>query len=321
MPKKNNEKLKDEIIDNIDRAINELVYDKTQLVKAYNYYHGKRDPEQFRHLEENYGIGTPTSVEFVPLVRKHIDVLIGEYITTPVRPKVSCKDSDTLSNIFRDKQIAIHKSVLDELNAHLNNTIYAAIYGGNSKTTDLEVEKRIKDIKDSLNQNFISEYEIAGQNIVEYIMQSKNIDFANKRKVLLTDLCVSGTCYYKVSPTPGNTNIDLKILNPLNAFIDRNPESPYLNKSTRAVVREYLTKHQILAKYGDYLSDDDLDILDSMSDYSVDGSATTYLRSFESIAGGVTSDGVLGGFEITPLLPFERNNSKFFRVYPTYEVE
>ena len=46
-----------EIIEKIDIAINELVYEKTQIIKAYNYYHCKRDPEQFRHLEENYGIG------------------------------------------------------------------------------------------------------------------------------------------------------------------------------------------------------------------------------------------------------------------------
>ena len=36
-----NKKTKEkEIIDIIDRAINELVYEKTQIIKAYNYYHG-----------------------------------------------------------------------------------------------------------------------------------------------------------------------------------------------------------------------------------------------------------------------------------------
>ena len=99
------------VLNMIDRAITELVYDKTQVMKAYNYYHGKRDPEQFRHLEENYGIGTPTSVEFIPLVRKHVDVLIGEYLSTPLLPKVSCKDSETLSNIFKDKQAKINNEV------------------------------------------------------------------------------------------------------------------------------------------------------------------------------------------------------------------
>lgn len=162
---KNSEK-EQKLILEIDRAINELVYEKTSLIKAYNYYHGKRDPEQFRHLEENYGIGTPTSVEFVPLVKKHIDVLIGEYLSTPVQSKVSCKDSETLSNINRDKQKAINDAVVGELKSHLRNTIHSAI-NGQSPTSDKEVEARIAGIIETLDRNFISNYEIAAQNIVD----------------------------------------------------------------------------------------------------------------------------------------------------------
>ena len=47
-----------ELIDKTNETISELVYDKTKLQKAYNYYNGKRDKEQFRYLEENFGIGT-----------------------------------------------------------------------------------------------------------------------------------------------------------------------------------------------------------------------------------------------------------------------
>lgn len=312
-----------EIIDNIDRAINELVYEKTQLIKAYNYYHGKRDPEQFRHLEENYGIGTPTSVEFVPLVRKHVDVLIGEYLSTPLLPKISCKDKETLSNIHRDKQVAIHSEVVNKLKEHLNNVVYSAMFEGsqNAPKTDIEIEKSLAETIELLDQNFISEYEVAAQNIVDWSMQSRNIDFTNKRKILLTDLLVSGTCYYKVCKSGSKENVSLKILNPINTFIDRNPESPYLKDSMRAVCREYLTKDQIFAKYGDLLSEDDLEALENMEDFSIDGSTTTYLRSYDSVTGNTMSDGILGGFEITPLLPFERNTSKYFRMYPVYEVE
>lgn len=152
-------------------------------------------------------------------------------------------------------------------------------------------------------------------------MQSRVIDFTNQRKILLTDLLISGTGYYKTYSSPNKTNVVLKVLNPVNTFIDRNPESPYLKNSARAVVREYMTKDQILAKYGDFLSVDDLAELDHLQDYSVDGSSTTYLRSYDSITGNTMSDGVLGGFEVTPLLPFERDTSKYFRVFPTYEVE
>ena len=309
-----------EILDNIDRAINELVYEKTQIIKAYNYYHGKRDPEQFRHLEENYGIGTPTSVEFIPLVRKHVDVLIGEYLSTPCLPRVSCKDEKTLSNIHRDKQLKINNEVAQMLNQHLQNALYSSI-SGQPNTPDKEIERQLDELHESIDRNFISDYEMAGQNIVDWSMQSRVIDFANQRKVLLTDLLVSGTGYYKVYPSPNKSNVVLKILNPVNTFIDRNPESPYLKHSARSVIIEYMTKDQILAKYGDYLTPDDLEELDHLQDYSVDGSSTTYLRSYDTITGNTMSDGVLGGFEVTPLLPFERDTSKYFRVFPTYEVE
>ena len=36
---------KEELIELTDDAINELVYPKSELKKAYNYYNGKRDPE------------------------------------------------------------------------------------------------------------------------------------------------------------------------------------------------------------------------------------------------------------------------------------
>ena len=309
-----------EIIDNIDRAINELVYEKSQLIKAYNYYHGKRDPDQFRHLEENYGIGTPTSIEFIPLVKKHVDVLIGEYLSTPLNPRISCKDKKTISNIHRDKQLKIQQEVINELRTHLNNSIYAALEG-KPQAVDKSIESQIKTLIEEIDNNFISDYEIAGQNIVDHSIQSRQIDFVNKRKIFITDLIIGGTGYYKVLETQSKESVNLRVLNPINTFIDRNPESPYLKHSSRSVVREYLTKDQILSRYGDTLSKSDLDSLDLLEEWSSDGSTTSYIRSFNTVTGGVTSDGILGGFEISPLLPFERSTSRHFRLFPTYEVE
>ena len=53
---------KEELIYKTNKAISELVYEKDDLRKAYNYYHCKRDKEQFKYLEENYGIGQPTEI-------------------------------------------------------------------------------------------------------------------------------------------------------------------------------------------------------------------------------------------------------------------
>ncbi|MDO4465429.1 MAG: hypothetical protein Q4C49_00265 [Bacillota bacterium] len=91
------------LIDWCDYVINDLVKEKTSLFKAYNYFNGVRDHYQYEHLEKNEGVGNPTSVSFTPLTRKHIEALVGEYLTTKPKPKVACKDEQTLTNIFRDK--------------------------------------------------------------------------------------------------------------------------------------------------------------------------------------------------------------------------
>jgi hypothetical protein len=150
-----------EYIHEIDRAITELVYEKIKLIKAYNYYHGRRDPEQFRHLEENYGIGTPTSVEFVPLVRKHIDVLVGEYLTIPILPKVSCKDKETLSKISQDRLKYVNQALADRIKEHIRSIINGE-YSDNPR-----LSAELDELQKSLESNYISEYEIAAQNIIE----------------------------------------------------------------------------------------------------------------------------------------------------------
>ena len=157
----NYNKKEEEQINIINKAISELVYEKTQMIKAYNYYHGKRDPEQFRHLEENYGIGTPTSVEFVPLVRKHIDVLVGEYLTIPALPKVSCKDSDTIAKITDEKLAYINKTMGKEIQKY-----FKRILSGETGP-DIKIGDRLDEMQSNLEDSFISQYEIAAQNVVD----------------------------------------------------------------------------------------------------------------------------------------------------------
>ena len=71
----------DYLMDWTDYIIGSLVREKLELYKAYNYYNGVRDHYQYENLEKNYGVGNPTSVGFTPLTRKHIDAIVGEYLT------------------------------------------------------------------------------------------------------------------------------------------------------------------------------------------------------------------------------------------------
>lgn len=312
-------KTEDEMIACINKAITELVYPKYKLQKAYNYYNGVRDAEQFRALEENFGLGNPTSIEFIPLIRKHIDALIGEYLETPILPKVTCKDTGTLTNIARDKHLKIVKEVFNYLKAHLNNSILAFVDGKN--ITDKAVESQLKKIISDIDKNYISEYEIAAQNILEYIMQSRNTDLTEKLKTLFKDLLITGYAYYRVKPSPEGNNIDIEVLNPLNVFIDKNPESIYIKNSYRAVVRKWLSKTQILNKYGEIMDKDTIKELEDLYEGIYDNS-TYYVRTFTNQATGYpATDGIDAGQEIVPGFPADEYRVTNYKLIPVYEVE
>lgn len=312
-------KTEGELIEYTNRTINELVYPKYKLKKAYNYYNGIRDPEQFRYLETNFGIGSPTSLEFIPLIKKHVDALVGEYLESPVLPKITCKDSNTISNIERDKHLKIVQEVYSYLNRQLNNTLLAFVNGKN--ITDPAIEQQINQIIEDLDRSYVSEYEITAQNVIQYILHSKDIDFTEKRRILLLDLLISGYAFFKVVPSTSGTNIDIKILDPLNTFVDKNPSSTYIKNSYRSVVREWMTKSQIRSIYGNLLSAEDLKDLDDMYETLTDCSSI-YIRSYNNAETGFPdSNGLEAGRELSPGLPNEEYGIITNRFIPVYTVE
>lgn len=307
---------KDELIHKTDIAISELVYAKYDLQKAYNYYNGIRDADQFRYLEEVYGANTPTTLHFTPLIKKHIDALIGEYLGTPIIPKVSCKDSETISNIYREKQLKVAQSLQEYLKQHLKSDVLNIISGKN--TNDDVIEQQLKRLMEDINTNFISEYEIAAQNVIEYIMQSRDTDMITVLRDLLLDLLITGYAFYKVERTVGNNSVKIRALSPLNTFVDRNFESPYIKNSYRAVVRNWMTKNQVLNKYGKEMSQSDRKQLEEKWG-SIYDTAMYYVRMGENKGVPVT-DGLMAGTEVTPGYPDYRDGI-LHELIPVYEVE
>lgn len=307
-----------------DYCIADLVVEKEHLIKAYNYYNGKRDFYQYEHLEKNEGLGNPTSMAFTPLIRKHIDAIVGEFLTTQIRPKISCKDEKTLTNIFRDKQLFLAQKNFEWTKKFLENSIYEALMGQkqqDQKTLDEQVERELNEIKDSVNLNFISNYEIAGQNIVQYILQARKMDFKNKLHQILLDLLIAGEAYYKVIPSTAGTNFKIEIEDPLNTFVDKDPKSKYMKNGYKSVVRKWMTKEEIIIKYGNELSRDDIAELDAMGVDHLDYNNRHFVlvRSLGARCGDYTNPGILDGVGAYPY-NYDEYNRKWDLI-PVYEVE
>lgn len=321
---------KEKEIEKINSCISDLIYDKVQLKKAYNYYHCIRDAEQFRHIEENYGIGTPTSVGFTPLIKKHIDVLVGEYLELDPDLQISCKDEHTVSDIMRDKQLKIHNAVYNKFKEKLENVIVQVILNGQEITDDPLFAKELERIKKEVADTYVSEYEIAAQNILNYIKNSRDIDLKNKMRELFTDLLIGGVCYYRTRPSNGKNNLKLEILNPIDTFVERNHNEFYLNKSPRAFVRRWLTVDQILAEYDEELTDEARNKLTKDTPKGVDNDNAVYVRvphyaAKERMPRASTTPGILGGLEVSPIRevsdPYYSRNDNLIPVYECEWVE
>lgn len=301
-----------EVIELINKHIGELVVDKTTIQKCYNYYNGVRDAEQFQYLEDNYGIGQPTSVEFTPLIKKHLDALIGEYLGTPIIPKVTCKDEKTVSTIFREKQIYIYSELQKIFQQKLKNNLIQVIQG--KDPTDIMVQNQMEDLVGDLEDSFISKYEETAQNVIEYIMQSRNTDLINKLRKIFLDLLISGDTFYRVKPSANGTNIQIESPSPLNTFPERNPNSPYVKDCSRIVIRKWLTEAEVLNTYGKDLSKEDIEKIKDRwtNSYS---SSSTYIRT----TNGKLNPGIQSEVEIIPGYPKEGYLNH--RLIEVYEVE
>lgn len=303
-----------------DLTIAELVKEKDAIRKAYNYYDGVLDKEQFLHLEEVYGLRSATSVEFIPLVRPHIDQLVGELLQIPFKPKITCKDEKTLSKINRDKQIKIAQELFNETKQYVNNMFLGQLtqdsqQGGEQSNADPRMLKKLEDLKSELTQSFISEYEIAAQYLIEHFKQTRDLDLLNKRKELFKDLLIAGQCYYDVNVDKIGQLPTFERIHPLDCFIEKNPNSPYLNRSSRAVVRRRLTKQEILIRYGRWLKPDQIEQLGSAVQPILDQSNYYVNNNSTGIIAGV-SPTIVGDASRDQLYTSYYNNR-----YIVYEVQ
>lgn len=184
---------------------------------------------------------------------------------------------------------------------------------------DPTIKKDLQDLIEDLDYGFQSQYEIAAQNVIQYLLQSRDTDIYTKLKMLLIDLLVTGYTFYRVLPTVGGNNVRIEVLNPLNTFIDRNPNSVYVKDSYRVVVRKWLTKTEILNQYGKDLSEDDIKIIKDTWQYGYD-SAPLYIRSYRGSNGTPSTNGIRAGEEVVPGYPVQ-DNVYNYNFIPVYEVE
>jgi len=238
---------------NMDHWISSLVQSKSHLKTFRDYYNGVRDNKDFDYLTENYGIGTPSVLKFTNIIKPRVDSIVAQLESDSFTYAVSCTDNKTIDLIQEEKK----KKKLDGINSSLKafaDNVTAALKHDKDTPTYAELKENLKTVTDQYGTNYLSGFEIAAQKVCSYFERSNRMELRRKLATLVHDLIVTGECYYRVYYERKGSDPIFEVIKPENFFHNKNTNTPFIEGTDAVVHREYLTHKQVAAKYGKFMT-------------------------------------------------------------------
>ena len=243
----------------MDYWIGKLVIDKKHIPICRKYYSGKRSTEEFEYLADNYGIGNPIDIQFTPIIKPRIDALVGMFLNETFSYRIAIADDKTLDLEEEEKKNYIITNISQQLEkasqAVANYQTDRRQGGASAPPSELLSEEFMANMKEYLDTDFISVYAGAAQHLIYYFEQSGTLDFKRKFAELLYDLLITGEMFWRNSIPYTGKDPEFEVVKPENLFFSQNKNSIYLDNPDAVVHREYMTRHQVLQKYGHLMTD------------------------------------------------------------------
>jgi len=241
-----------------DYFISTLVADKTHITLARNLYEGVRDPQEFKYLQDTFGMETAVAVKMTPLVKTRIDALIG-LLADDLEYYLTVNDYYTLDQINEQRRTVALKEMEKRFKSYLQRA--AKEEQPSAETYNYLRPDAIQMVLEDINKKFVSTFEKAGATLLYYFKSDPTIDIKKKLREFFKDLLLTGEAYYRVNLPRFGSDPVLEIKKPENIFYNKNTNHSTFSTGTQphvyAVVnREFLTRTEILNRYGHLLNDE-----------------------------------------------------------------
>ncbi len=269
---------KDYLLGNANYWINTLVNERAYISTYRDYYNGIRDEKEFAYLTKRYGISTPTKLTFTPIIKPRIDALLGQLSSDSYSYTVAPVDTESVDIAIETKRLKKISDIEKAIDAFVETV----------KSGSEELQYNLKDditkVHERFGDSFQSDFQIAAQHVMRYFDNSPSIDMRQKLKQLALDILVTGEGHYRVYVDKLGADPVLEIIKPENMFYNKNTNSQYLDNVDAVVHREYMTRKQILNKYGKYMGKDEIKELFGSKMQAMTGVAVRSGRTLEEDA-------------------------------------
>jgi len=241
-----------------DYYISTLVRQKPHIKKARNLYDGLRDKEEFKYLEETFGIETPIAVKMTPLIKTRIDVLLGLLLDDVFTYNVSINDHETIAKVENSRKEERAKRILAAYRTQFANNAQRVQNGEEPQKT--VTDRYLERVEQAINEEFISQFEIACMSLINFFEQDVTLDFKQKIKQFFLDLLITGEAYYRTHFDRIGGDPILTICKPENIFFSKRTDNQFLSSGYRphskAVVhRTWMKRSDILNQYGHMMNE------------------------------------------------------------------
>lgn len=233
--------------------------DREEMLSNYRLYNNELKHEEFQQWCSPFGIDVGQFDEIILPYNKtsnKINVLLGEELKRNENFKaILTSDKD-----IKTKNLELRQRIKTHISAEIQKEIAKTLL--EQQGADEDQIKAVTDeitmylqseIDQEKNAGFLSEFETLANRILEYgylsqdIKKKKNLGF---KHALLSSV---EAAYIGTE----NGKVKIEILNPLNLFFKKTPETEYIQDGDYAGIKCYKSRLEILEKYGEKMTKDE----------------------------------------------------------------
>jgi hypothetical protein len=245
---------------------------RTHIQKLYELANNELHESLYRYVTNPYNsaksknFNFPAKIRHYPIIRPVLDLLMGEKAKRPFNYTVVSKNEDSVSKAYEEeynKVLEIYKSAfLNEYNAQIQSGVPP------------EEIQDPEEVLEKLRMGPVDARAITGQNALEYILE--NYEIFDKAQTLFYDYLVAGACFtYK---DVIRDDIHYEIVSPLDIEFHKTPDNEYVEDGDWVVRRKIMSVNEVLDRFYDVLTDDEIDQLENPSEVREGGFFTPFFE-------------------------------------------
>ncbi len=226
----------------LDYYIGNYVWDKQETRKARQYSMGIRTNSDYKYLEDNFGIGTPASLKFYPLITLRMNILKGILLSKELKSQVTAVDDYTIKKEQEERSARNHKKSKEIFNSLM------------SAKSEEEFADSHKKIEGQYAEKVDSSFQSAAQHIVNFILNSSDFDIQDKLEKIFDEFLIANEYAIRKLPNVKNTIPMVEVCPSEDFFFMKGKSSNDIQDSDAVVYRRYMTKRQVIMELGGYMS-------------------------------------------------------------------